>query len=148
MSDVDTRVRLHVYERFVAQGWPPTFDETATALGLPAEEVRASYRRLEEGRVLALAPGTANIWMAYPFSAVPTTFRVLADDGRSWWGNCAWDGLGILAAVQADGSVDTSCADCGERIEFRVENGELQPVEAVIHFAVPARRWWDNIGFT
>ena len=97
--------------------------------------------------MLALAPGTADIWMANPFSAVPTTFRVLADDGRSWWGNCVWDGLGILAAVQVDGSVDTSCADCGERIEFRVENGELEPVEAVIHFAVPARSWWDNIGF-
>jgi hypothetical protein len=147
VSDLDNRVRLHVYEGFVARGRPPTPEEAGTALGIPADEAVASYRRLEEGRVVALAPGTANIWMANPFSAVPTPFRVLADDGRSWWGNCAWDGLGILAAVQSDGSVDASCADCGERIEFRVENGELQPIEVVIHFAVPARRWWDNIGF-
>jgi Alkylmercury lyase len=86
--------------------------------------------------------------MANPLSAVPTPFRVLTDDGRSWWGNCIWDGLGILAMVGSDGIVDTTCPDCGERVEFRVENGRLQPVDAVIHFAVPAARWWDNIGFT
>lgn len=147
MSNLDTRVRLHVYERFVAVGRPPTAQETGAALDIPTDEVIASYRRLEEGRVVALAPGTANVWMANPFSAVPTRFRVLADDGRSWWGNCAWDGLGILAAIGADGSVDASCGDCGETIEFRVENAELEPIEAVIHFAVPARNWWDNIGF-
>jgi hypothetical protein len=50
--------------------------------------------------------------------------------------------------VGSDGMVDTSCPDCGERIELRVEDGKLQPVDAVIHFAVPAARWWENIAFT
>jgi hypothetical protein len=148
VNDLDNRVRLHLYERFVEDGRPPTADDTGAALAIGPDEAAAAYRRLEQDRVIVLAPGTANIWMANPLSAVPTRFRVVTDDGRSWWGNCAWDGLGVLAMVGEDGIVDTSCPDCGERIEFRVEGGELQPVDAIVHFAVPARRWWENIGFT
>jgi hypothetical protein len=148
VNDLDNRVRLHVYERFVADGRPPTAEETGRALGIGADEAAAAYRRLEQGRVIVLSPGTTNIWMANPLSAVPTRFRVVTDDGRSWWGNCAWDGLGVLAMVGADGLVDTSCPDCGEKIELRVADNELQSVDAVVHFAVPAARWWENIGFT
>jgi len=144
----DTRARLHLYERFLADGRPPTAAETAEALGVPAEEAEAAYQRLEQAHVIVLAPGTTDVWMANPLSAVPTPFRVITDDGRSWWGNCVWDAFGVLAMVGADGVVDTSCPDCGERLELRVRDGELESVEAVVHFAVPAARWWDNIGFT
>jgi hypothetical protein len=144
----DTSVRLHLYNRFLADGRPPTAAETAAALGLPTEEAEAAYERLEQARVIVLAPGTKHIWMANPLSAVPTPFRVIAVDGRSWWGNCVWDAFGVLAMIGADGAIDTSCPDCGEPLELRVEDGELEPVDAVVHFAVPAARWWDNIGFT
>lgn len=147
-AELDNRVRLHLYERFLAAGQPPGAAETASALGIPTEDAEESYRRLEQNRVIVLAPGTTNIWMANPLSAVPTRFRVVTEDGRSWWGNCVWDGLGVLAMVGANGIVDTSCPDCGESIELRVADGELQPVDAVVHFAVPAGRWWENIGFT
>ena len=53
----------------------------------------------------------------------------------------------------------TICADCGEAITLVVEASADQPVRAigaggaplgdvVLHFAVPASRWWDDIGFT
>ncbi len=148
MNELDNRVRLHLYERFVEDGRAPTADDTGAALGIGPDQAAAAYRRLEQDRVIVLAPGTTNVWMANPLSAVPTRFRVVTDGGRSWWGNCVWDGLGVLAMVGEDGVVDTSCPDCGERIELRVEGGELQPVDAIVHFAVPARRWWENIGFT
>ena len=148
MNDLDNRVRLYIYERFVADGRPPTAAKTAAALEMAEDQAEDAYRRLEQGRVIVLAPGTTSVWMANPLSAVPTRFRVVTDDGRSWWGNCVWDALGVLAMVGSDGMVDTSCPDCGEKIELRVESGELQPVDAVIHFAVPAARWWENIGFT
>jgi hypothetical protein len=147
-EELDNRVRLYIYERFVAEGQPPTTAETGEALGIPAHESEAAYQRLEQSRVIVLAPGTTNVWMANPLSAVPTRFRVVTDDGRSWWGNCVWDALGILAMVGSDGTVDTSCPDCGEKIELRVESGELKPVDTVIHFAVPAAQWWENIAFT
>jgi hypothetical protein len=46
------------------------------------------------------------------------------------------------------GAVLTSCACCGEEMTLRVDDGALEPAEGVAHFAVPARRWWDNIGYT
>jgi len=147
-EELDKHVRLQLYERFLSVGSPPTAAETAEALAIPRNEAEEAYRRLEQGHVIVLAPGTTNVWMANPLSAVPTRFRVVTDNGRSWWGNCVWDALGILAMVGSDGAVDTSCPDCGEKIELRVEDRELQPVDAVIHFAVPAARWWENIAFT
>jgi hypothetical protein len=94
-----------------------------------------------------LAPGAANIWLANPLCATPSPFAVEAG-GRSWWGVCVWDALGIPAMLGTDGVVSTRCPDCQEPIELAVKGGELEPVEAVIHFAVPASRWWENIAFT
>jgi DNA-binding transcriptional MocR family regulator len=144
---LDTEIRLHIYRRFAEEGRPPSVDQAAEALDASPADVEAAYRRLAEGRVIVLEPGTADIWMANPFSAVPTSFRVQASD-RWWWGTCAWDAPGILAMLDVDGTITSSCADCGEAIELRVESGRLQSAEAVGHFAVPAARWWEDIGYT
>ena len=147
MTELENRARLHIYERFIADGRPPTAEEMGQALGIANEEAIAVFTRLQEERLLVLAPGTANVWMAHPFSSVPTRFRVVTEGGRSCWGNCAWDGLGVLALLGTDGVVQTSCPDCGEELDFRVSQGQLEPVDAVVQFSVPARRWWENIGF-
>ena len=144
----DTGVRLHIYGELAAGRAAPTVHEAATALGLGAGEVEAAYRRLAEGRVVVLEPGSTDIWMANPFSTRPTPFRV-SGGGRSWWGVCVWDSPGILAMLGIDGSIRTTCPDCDDPLELAVEGGELSgPPGAVAHFAVPAARWWDDIGFT
>jgi hypothetical protein len=97
--------------------------------------------------VLALAPGTANIWLANPFCATPSSFAVEAN-GRLWWGVCVWDALGIPATLRTDGVISTRCPDCAAPIELRVRKGGLAQTEVVVHFAVPAAHWWDNIVFT
>ena len=144
---VDRDVRLFVYEHFLDAGQPPSVDEVATALSLPPADVEASFRRLAESHVLVFAPGTRTIWMANPLSAFPTPFRVETPRGADW-GTCVWDALGIVAMLGGSGAVHTSGADCGEEMTLRVEDGALAPAEGVAHFAVPARRWWDNIGYT
>ena len=85
--------------------------------------------------------------MAPPFSAVPTAFRVETPRG-AYWGNCIWDGLGIVGMLGGEGTVQTRCADCDEPMALRVEAGELVDGDGLAHFAVPAARWWDDIGFT
>ena len=147
VADLDNDVRLHIYERFVAGGRPPTIAETAAALGRDESDIEDSYRRLEQAHVIVLAPGTLNVWMANPLSAVPTPFRVETPKG-SFWGNCIWDALGVVSMLGGQGRVSTACPDCGEPMEVGVENGEVQAGKGVAHFAVPAARWWDNIGFT
>jgi hypothetical protein len=144
---LDRDVRLEVYRHFLENGAPPSVADTAEGLTLDPADVEASFRRLEASRVLVFAPGTLNIWMANPLCATPTPFRVETDRG-SWWGTCVWDALGIPAMLGTDGTVSTYCPDCNEPFELRIEDQALQPVEGVAHFAVPARRWWENIAFT
>lgn len=140
-------MRVAIYERFVDEGEAPGAGDLADALSIPAQEVEASFLRLAEDRVIVLMPETTEIWMANPLSAVPTSFRVQTPRG-SFWGNCIWDGLGAIAMLGGAGTVETRCPDCEEAMELRVENGVLANGEGVAHFAVPAARWWDNIGFT
>jgi hypothetical protein len=85
--------------------------------------------------------------MLNPFSAVPTAYRVQAG-GRWWYGNCAWDALGICAALHVDGRVETSCADCGEPLGVEVRDARLDDESLLFHCLVPARHWWDDIAFT
>ena len=144
---MDAPIRRHVYETVLTTGLPPLAREVAASLNLPVAEVHDSFERLAAGRVLVLQEESREILMAPPFSAVPTPFPVEAA-GRRYWGNCVWDALGVLALLKRDGSIAASCGCCGESMSLRVEGGVLQPAEGIVHFAIPARRWWEDIVFT
>lgn len=153
MSDdtaLDGETRLFIYEHFARSGVAPTVARTAEALRVRPAAVEAAYDRLAATHALVLHPGTRDIWMAMPFSAVPTTFRVEAN-GRAYWANCAWDALGIpaaLASVASDARITAQCGDCGEPLTLAIAGGALVRTDALCHFAVPAARWWDDIGDT
>jgi hypothetical protein len=144
----DQDVRLYVFRQAAETARVPSPGETAAALGRPQPEIEESLRRLGAGRVLILAPGTTNIWAANPFCAVPSNFRVSAL-GRTYWGICIWDALGIPAALHTDATVTARCSDgCEQEIVLDVRAGALVHSEGIVHFGVPAVRWWDNIGYT
>ena len=148
MDEVDLGIRNRVYASFVRTGNAPAPAEIAAALGLAEDEVADAYRRLHNAHALVLQPGTTEIRMLNPFSAVETPHRVEAG-GRSWFANCAWDALGIPAALHTDGVVSSACPDCGEPLELDVRDGKLvDGADLLVHFVVSARRWWDDIAFT
>jgi Alkylmercury lyase len=103
--------------------------------------------QLAAGKVLILAPNDGNIWAANPFCAVPSPFRV-ETSGKSYWGICIWDALGIVATLGADALIRAACGDCSEPMSMEIKAGRLTRSEGIIHFAVPAHHWWDNIGYT
>jgi hypothetical protein len=142
----DAVVRAHVYEQVATGAGVPSRAEVARKVGLEVAAVGESFERLAAARALVLDEH-GEILMAPPFSAVPTGFKVEAGS-RSWWGNCIWDALGILVMLRRDGRVLASCGDCGRAMTLVVARGGLQPAEGLAHFAVPARRWWDDIVFT
>lgn len=145
---LDRAVRLAVFRAAAETARVPAPADITAALGISPEDVEASLHRLAEERVLVLAPGpSTRIWMANPFSAVPTAHRAFID-GRTYWGNCIWDVLGIPPALHADAEIATACGDCGMEIRLRVAGGELVEGEGIVHYGVPAARWWDNIGYT
>lgn len=146
MEETDLRVRAAVYDSVLSRTRPSAARELAEGLGVPLDEVRASLERLAAAKALVLQPESREVLMANPFSAVPTPFAVLAA-GRLYFGNCVWDALGIPAMLGRDGRVETSCACCGEAMSLEVRDGSLAAGEGVVHFAVPARRWWEDIVF-
>jgi hypothetical protein len=139
-------VRAQVYDMTMHSGVPPKVDEVATAMSTSGHEVVAAFERLAAAHVLVLQPATSEILMANPFSAVPTPFRVEAE-GLSAYGNCIWDALGIPAMLKCNAQIITSCADCGAAAEIFVEANVVKG-EGLLHFAVPAREWWNDIVFT
>jgi hypothetical protein len=144
----DRAVRLAVYRGVVANGVPPAPDDLATELGVSLADVDASLHRLADAHALVLHPGTSSIWMAAPFSAIPTPFEVTVGD-RSYFANCIWDAMGIPACLHADARIDTSCPDCSEPMGLEVRDGSLEgPADGVLHFAIPAAKWWEDIGAT
>ena len=148
MDTFDLDVRRHVFFSVVANGRPPTVDETAAALAEDEEAIVQAYRRLHDAHALVLFPGTTDVWMANPFCFAPTPHRVAAA-GRVWTGTCCWDSLGIPGALHADGRIETECACCGEALEIFVSDGEVGAgADVLCHVLVPASRWWDDIGFT
>ena len=127
MTARELRLRREIFEAFADSGAPPDLPPSALA-------------GLERNHVVVLREG--RISMAHPFAAHRWGTRVDGADGRSWWGNCAWDGLGIVAALGLHSASVTS----GD-ITLHVRGGAVLD-NALFHVAVPARAWWDDIGFT
>jgi hypothetical protein len=146
MKDFDRSVRLFVYGHFLEHERPPTLEETAVALSATPAEVRSAYVRLGEGRALVV-DDEHRVRMAMPFSADTSRFRVSAL-GHSWWAPCAWDALAIPAMLKADARISTTCGDCGEPVTLGVRGGGVRGAGEIVHFAVAAAHWWDDIFYT
>lgn len=140
-------VRAFVYERFAATAQPPTVAETAARFALTTEQAAGVYRELHARHALYVDLDTTTVRMANPFSAVPTPFRVHAG-GIDYWANCAWDALGIPAALHRDATVAATWADSGEPVTITVSGGRVTGSDAVVHFPLPFRRWYDDQVFT
>jgi alkylmercury lyase-like protein len=143
-EEQDLSVRAVVYDVAMATGSVPSVDQIGQRLDLPTAAVADSLERLAAGKALVLQRESREVLMANPFSAVPTPFAVHASD-RLYYGNCIWDALGIPAMLRADARIDGSCGCCGESMRLAVTGDELAAVDGVVHFAIPAHRWWDDI---
>jgi len=144
-TESERAVRLFIYRHFIETANAPDLATIARATAIADRDVAAALRQLADQHAIVLAPASVSIWMAHPFSAVPTPYPVDAG-GRTYWANCAWDAAGILSLV-GDGETQTLCADCGQPAGFGVQDAALVG-DGVVHFAVPPRRFWENVAYT
>jgi hypothetical protein len=145
--DFNTTVKLTIYRHFARTGRAPAATEIADILEVDPGAIRQSYADLRASRVLWLEPDGVTIRMAPPFSGVPTQHRVEAG-GHSWFANCAWDVLGIPAALHQVAVAHSTCGQSGEplRLEVGLDGPDASPW--VFHCLVPAAHWWDDLVFT
>lgn len=145
MNDIERKVRFHILQMLRKTSVAPDVAAIAAALDLPPSRVVDALHSLAEQHRIVLLPGADTIWMAHPFSAIATDFVVHAA-GRRWYANCVWDGLSILGIV-GDGRIETHSPQSGAPVHFDVVNGRVTG-DGLVHFLVPAKRFWDDIGFT
>jgi Alkylmercury lyase len=145
--DFDTQVKTAVYQTFASTGEAPRVPRLAAQLRCSPDDVRQAYARLRASRVLLLEPDGETIRMAPPFSGVPTSHRV--EVGRqSYFANCAWDALGIPAALHREAVVCSQDGHSGEPLRLRVGTDGPEPSSWLFHCLVPAARWWEDLVFT
>ena len=85
-QELDLDVRHFIYQIFSDTAKPPTTYEIAVHLKVSIAEVEEALERLADAHQIALAPGSYSIWMAHPFSGIPTNF-VAEINGKRYWGN-------------------------------------------------------------
>jgi hypothetical protein len=141
-------LRIFVYDEIVANGLPPTSEAIGQHFDVSPNDARVALAELRIGKTILVHPQTGEIWMAGPFSAAPSSYR-LTNGTHEWWANCAWDMFGVATLVGEPLRVDTRCTDCGVPIGLDCDPA-APPNDAagVVHFLLPAHRWYDDIGFT
>jgi hypothetical protein len=140
-------LRVFVYESLIARAHVPMATDVAAHFGVTRDEALEAIQGVKIGKTLLPDPRTGDIWMAGPFSARLTPYEVTGG-ARRWWANCAWDMLGVAALVNAPVDISARCTDCGDVIAFQLAPDDEIVPHAVVHFLLPARRWYEDIGFT
>jgi hypothetical protein len=115
---------------------PPSVDVTATHFNISTDEAGEYYKELHNHHAFFLEPETLTVRMANPFSGIPTDFKVHAD-GKTYYANCAWDMLGIPAALHADAVIEAVCTESkSAAFEWEIERkhrlGEGSPTQMTV----------------
>lgn len=145
--DFDAKVRLGVYSHFAETGRAPSVDDVASRVGASGAEVVAAYQRLDAAHALVLDEDRESIRMAMPFSGVETPHTV-ESEGVHYFANCAWDVLGVAAALQRRSLVRSRCEQSREPLTLDVGLDGPPPSDWLFHSLIPAARWWENVVFT
>jgi hypothetical protein len=140
-------LRIHIYEVLLERGLPPSALEIARQFGRTEREVKHAIDELKIGKTVLPHRVTREVWMAGPFASEETEYRVRGK-WVTWYANCAWDMLGIPVIANEWVTIDTTCTDCRDPITITVEPNAPASDDLVVHFLVPARQWYDDIGFT
>jgi len=145
------QVRHFVYNHFADTTRPPSVDETANHFNISVEEASELYKELHNRHAFFLEPETLTIRMANPFSGIPTDFKVHAN-GKTYFANCAWDMLGIPAALHCDAVIEAVFTESNESVQLEIRNGNIYALGGLskmrIHFPLPFARWYDDLVFT
>ncbi len=147
ITEFDLKTRHQIYHFFADNCRAPSYQEVAYLLNAEKENVRVSFHKLHERHMIFLEPGADTIRMANPFSAIPTNYKVISGN-KKWWANCAWDSLGIAAALKIDVQIEASYSDNQETVELQVNHGVADGKNHIIYFPLPCRQWYDDLIFT
>lgn len=136
------QARHALYWETAATGAVPSPARLAALLEVPTDAAWAALEDLERRRIVMLDHGRRAVVMAHPFSGVETPWVVHAA-GRRFFANCAWDTLGVAAALGTDAAIEGVYAEDGHPARLSVGGGDPAG-EGVIHLLLPPRHWQED----
>lgn len=147
MQEFQDLLRIQINRYIFANGFAPTVSQLSVLMKAGESEVKKGLRQLADNHALVLHPNSFDIWVAHPFALFPTLFWV-ESGSKKWWGNCAWCSLGIAALSQNDSRIFTRVSGESRPLTIDIVNGTVVPKDLCVHFAIPAKRLWDNVIYT
>jgi len=138
------RIRLALFDQILESARPPSAGDLAVSLGLPRLELENALDELAAAKALVLR-GDFEIAIVMPFSGAASDFVVKAN-GRRYFANSAWSALGIPAMLGVEAAIRAHCPDCGDEISFSIGAEGSRAVEPLLHFPLPAARFWGDPG--
>jgi hypothetical protein len=140
-------LRIYIYDVLLERGLPPSALEIGRHFGRSEREVKHAIADLKIGKTVLPHRVTREVWMAGPFASEPSEYRV---EGKhvTWYANCAWDMLGIPMIAKEWVTISAQCTESREPIRISADPEGPPGNDLVVHFLVPARRWYDDIGHT
>lgn len=121
-ADLHQRIRETAFALILTGRRPVSADEIAAAAGVPP---RAIGRLLDElgsvGWIDRDPAGSVTGSGGLSLADGPHRLTIGGSEFRNW---CAYDSLGIAAALDADAAIDATCPICGTLIRIRTIAGE------------------------
>jgi hypothetical protein len=106
-----------ILRTFLEHGGPVAVESfVATLPPTLAEAAHDGLAELDDQDLIRIRAGQIDI--AYPFTALPTPFRVRLSGGRDRYACCATDSLGIAPMVGERIGIESSCHHCGAPLTF------------------------------
>ncbi len=115
------RVRRAAFRQLLATVAPVDIPTLAADTDLTPDKVESSLAILAANGAVTRHP-TGPVLAAGGLSATPARHQ-LRLGGRQFWTWCAFDGIGIPAALDVDATLDTRCPHCGQPIQVAIEAG-------------------------
>lgn len=134
MDDVSAVLRRDLsgaaFRRLFATGAAASISDLAADLGQPLTQIELAIEDMKgEGAIQVDDQG--QVVGAAGLSIRPDRHRIELG-GRTFWTWCAYDILGIVGALGADGTAHSVTADGGESREVRFHQGRPEPTSLVL----------------
>lgn len=124
------QVRRAAFTRLRTTAEPVDVATLVADCALTVVEVEAALHDLVSAGTITRDPA-GPVVAAGGLSVVPAKHR-LRLDGEQFWTWCAFDGIGIPAALELDALVETRCPTCDQVVVVQVEAGRPQADSAVV----------------
>ncbi len=112
-------VLQRILRTFVDRGGPVLVEEVAAAFpDRPPETIWDTLAVLDDEDLIRIREGRVDV--AYPFSAIPTSFLVRLAGGQERYACCAIDALGIAPMIERRVDIRAPCHDCAAPLELSV----------------------------